>query len=201
LLEHLGRKDLRVKIRGYRIEIEEVEKVLSQDPTVLRAAVAARPDAEGDLRLVAYVQGAPESEVTVEALRSLMSLRIPEHMIPSTFVIMDQLPMTDSNKVARYLLPDPPPDRPPLATPSVAPRSELERSIADVWRDVLGLETVGVHDAFLSIGGDSLKATLVASRLTAKIGVELPLWLLFEASTVAELAAAVDDLLAGRSPV
>jgi hypothetical protein len=191
LVEHLGRKDLRVKIRGFRIEIEEVETVLRQDPNVLSAAVAARSDADGDLRLVAYVQLAPGSDATVEGLRAQLGMRLPEHMIPSAFVVVDALPLTDSGKVARVLLPDPPPDRSLLSSECVLPRDPLEATIAAVWREVLGLETVGVHDAFLSIGGDSLKATLVVSRLALQLGVALPLWTLFEASTIAELAAVI----------
>lgn len=192
VVEHLGRKDLRVKIRGFRIEIEEVETVLRQDPNVLSAAVAARSDADGDLRLVAYVQLAPGSDATVEGLRAQLGMRLPEHMIPSAFVVVDALPLTDSGKVARALLPDPPPDRSLLSSECVLPRDPLEATIAAVWREVLGLETVGVHDAFLSIGGDSLKATLVVSRLALQLGVALPLWTLFEASTIAELAVVVE---------
>lgn len=191
-LEHLGRKDLRVKIRGFRVEIEEIETVLTQHPDVVRAAVAARHDAEGDLRLVGYVQLAAQSDAIVETLRAQVGLRLPEHMIPSTFVFVDEIPVTDSGKIARQLLPDPPADRPALAARCVLPRTPLEATIAGVWREVLGLETVGVHDAFLSIGGDSLKATLVASRLASRLGVELPLMALFETSTISELAAVVE---------
>jgi acyl carrier protein len=191
-LEHLGRKDLRVKIRGFRVEIEEIETVLNQHPAVIRAAVAAKPGVDGDLRLVAYVQLAAESDAALETLRAQIGLRLPEHMIPSTFVFVDEIPVTDSGKIARQWLPDPPADRPALAAECVMPRTPLEATIASVWREVLGLETVGVHDAFLSIGGDSLKATLVASRLASRLGVELPLMALFETSTISELAAVVE---------
>jgi amino acid adenylation domain-containing protein len=199
-VEHLGRKDLRVKIRGFRIEIEEVETVLSQDPNVQSAAVAVKSDADGDLRLVAYVQLAPGSDATVEGLRARLGIRLPEHMIPSAFVVVDALPLTDSGKVARLLLPDPVPDRSLLSSECVLPRDPLEATIAAVWREVLGLETVGVHDSFLSIGGDSLKATLVASRLALQVGVSLPLWALFEASTIAELAVVIARHAATATP-
>ena len=191
-LEHLGRKDLRVKIRGFRIEIEEVEMVLNQHPDVVRAAVAAKPDAEGDPRLVAYVQLATDSDATVETIREQLGLRLPEHMIPSTFMFVDEIPLTDSGKIARQRLPDISTVRPALAARCVLPRTPLEAVIAEVWREVLGLETVGVDDAFLSIGGDSLKVTLMASRLASRLGVQLPLGALFEASTISELAAAIE---------
>jgi acyl-coenzyme A synthetase/AMP-(fatty) acid ligase len=191
-LEHLGRKDFRVKIRGFRVELEEIEAVINQHPDVVRAAVAAKPDVSGDLRLVAYVQLAPDSDVLVETLRGQIGFRLPEHMIPSTFVFVAEIPLTGSGKIARQLLPDPPAERPALGTQYVMPRTPLEATIAGVWREVLGLETVGVHDAFLTIGGDSLKASLVASRLLARLGIDLPLMTLFEASTIRELADALE---------
>ena len=193
LLEHLGRKDLRVKIRGYRIEIEEVEAVLTQHPEIVRAAVAARPDAEGDLRLVAYVQ-ASGSELTVEALRVELARRLADYMIPSTFVFVDEIPLTASGKIARQLLPEPPPDRPELQSEYERPRNAREETIAAVWREVLGVTRVGIHDGFFSVGGDSLKATLVASRLNARLGLSVPLATLFDASTIAELSAAIERL-------
>jgi acyl carrier protein len=192
LLEHLGRKDLRVKIRGFRVEIEEVETVLNQHPDVVRSAVAARPGPEGDLRLVAYVQLAVGSDATVETLRAQVGFRLPEYAIPSAFVFVDEIPLTESGKIARQRLPEPPAERPVLAARCVVPRTPLEADIAQIWREVLGLEEVGVHDAFFSIGGDSLKATLVASRLASKVGVELPLLTLLESSTVSELAEAIE---------
>jgi len=184
--EHLGRKDLRVKIRGFRIEIEEIETVLMQQPEIVRAVVAAKPGVEGDPRLVAYVQLTAESETTVEALRVELGRRLADYMIPSTFVFVDEIPLTDSGKIARQRLPDPPPARPILAAGYVGPRSPREKTIAGVWREVLGLTEVGIHDAFYSVGGDSLKATLIASRLTARLGLNVPLATLLEASTIAE---------------
>ena len=192
-LEHLGRKDLRVKIRGFRIEIEEVETVLGQQVDVVRAAVAAKPGPDGNPRLVGYVQLVPESPITVETLRAQLGLRLAEYMIPSAFVIMDEVPIGATGKIARQQLPDPPADRPMLGTTYVAPRNQLETTIAAVWREILGLETVGIHDAFLSVGGDSLKATQVASRLAAKLGISVPATLLFEHETIAELSAAIED--------
>lgn len=189
LLEHRGRKDLRVKIRGFRIEIEEVEAMLEQNPAVARAAVAAKPDANGELRLVAYIEPVARTALNVETLRADLATRIPEHMLPSTFVWLDAMPVTDSGKVARQQLPEPTSDRPELAASFVAPRTAIEETIARVWQDVLGLDAIGVHDDFLALGGDSLKATQVASRLNAALQIEIPLHIFFEAATVADIAA------------
>lgn len=191
-LEHLGRRDLRVKIRGFRIEIEEVETVLAQQADVVRAAVAARPGSDGNPRLVGYVQLVPESDITVETLRAQLGLRLPEYMIPSAFVILDELPIGATGKIARQQLPDPPAERPSLGAEYLPPRNALEETIAAVWREILGLERVGMNDAFLSLGGDSLKATLVASRLAARLRVDVPVTLLFEHATIAELSAAIE---------
>jgi acyl carrier protein len=193
-LEHLGRKDLRVKIRGFRVELEEIESVLTQEPAVVNAAAAAMPGADGDLRLVAYVQLAAGSETSVEMLRARLAARLPAHMIPSAFVFLDELPVGPTGKIARQQLPDPPLERPALDAGFARPRNAREESIAETWREVLGLDQVGVHDGFLALGGDSLKATLVATRLSAKFGRDIPLTTLFDASTIAELAAAIDAL-------
>ncbi|HEX5216629.1 MAG TPA: non-ribosomal peptide synthetase [Vicinamibacterales bacterium] len=191
-LEHLGRKDLRVKIRGFRIELEEVETVLAQQADVVRAAVAARPGPDGNPRLIGYVQLVPESDITVETLRAQLGLRLPEYMIPGAFVIMDELPLSASGKIARQQLPDPAPVRPALSTEYVGPRNALEAAIAAVWGEILGLERIGMNDAFLSVGGDSLKATLVASRLASRLGGAVPVTMLFEHATIAELSAAIE---------
>lgn len=193
-IEHLGRKDLRVKIRGFRVEIEEIETVLTQQPDIVRAAVAAIPGPDGDPRLVAYVQMLPESDMTVELLRAELGIRLPEHAIPSAFVFLDEIPLSDSGKIARQRLPEPPIARPTLAANFVGPRNSREEAIAAVWREILGLETIGIHDGFLAVGGDSLKATLVASRLASRIGMTVPLAMLFEASTIAELSTAIDRI-------
>ena len=199
--EHLGRKDLRVKIRGFRVEIEEIETILAQQTDIVRAAVAARPGADGDARLIAYIQRVPESEMTVESLRVELGRRLADYMIPSTFVFVDEIPLGDSGKIARQRLPEPPPERPVLSASYVSPRSPREATIAAVWCEVLGLTVVGVHDEFFSVGGDSLKATLIASRLNSRLGLSVPLSTVFESSTIAELSAAIDGLgVAGDTP-
>src|SRR5262249_14647587 len=154
---------------------------LNQDPEVLRAAVAAKPDGDGDLRLIAYIQPVPGANTTVDRLRARLTMSLPEHAIPSTFLILEAIPLTESGKIARQQLPDLPAERPVLGAACVLPRTPLEATIADVWRDVLGLPVAGVHDAFFAVGGDSLKATLIASRLATRLGYDVPLALLLDA--------------------
>lgn len=194
LLEHCGRKDFRIKIRGFRIELEEVEGAIAGHPSVERAAAAAKPQSGGaDLVLVAYIQAIDDAGLTPEAVRAYLSTRLPGHMVPSLFVFLDELPLTPSGKLDRKALPDPSTDGPSRSQPYVAPGSPLESSIAEVWKDVLELDVIGIHDHFLEVGGDSLRATQVASRLRDVLDREVPMRDLFEAATIAELATVLQD--------
>ncbi len=190
-LEHRGRKDRRVKIRGYRVELEEVERLLSNHPSVAHAAVLARTDRRGDPLLVAYLEMKDGVTTPVEDVRGYASLHLPDYMVPATFIVLDAMPASDTGKINRSRLPDPPLDRPSLSAAYVQPRTALESTIAAIWRDVLGLDGVGVHDPLLMVGGDSLRAAQISSRLSAAVGVEVPLWQLLEASTIADVAALV----------
>ena len=192
-LEHHGRKDFRFKIRGFRVELEEVEAAIGRHPDVARAAAAAKPRANGvDLALVTYVQTVKDVHLTSHALRSYLAERLPDHLIPSIFVFLDSLPLTPSGKLDRGALPDPWSESHTASDTFVAPRSPVETAIANIWKDVLDLNTVGVHDHFLEVGGDSLRATQVAARLHDALNVKISMRDLFEASTVAELATAVE---------
>ena len=188
-LEHLGRKGYRVKIRGFRIELEEVETALHNCPGILRAAVAVKPDVDGEPRLVGYTEPAPDSAPTADTIRANLAKQLPDHMIPSAFVLLEKLPMTESGKVDRALLPDPPRDRPVLSSAWAPAETALEAAIARIWSEVLGIEPIGVHDAFLSIGGDSLKATQVVARLSSELQVSISLGDVLQAPTIADLAA------------
>jgi acyl-coenzyme A synthetase/AMP-(fatty) acid ligase/aryl carrier-like protein len=190
-LEHRGRKDRRVKIRGYRVELEEVEGFLSSHPSVAHAAVLARADRRGDPMLVAYLEMKAGASTPVEDIREYASLHLPDYMVPATFIVLDAMPTSDTGKINRSRLPDPPLDRPSLSAAYVSPRTALESTIAAIWRDVLGLDGVGVHDPLLMVGGDSLRAAQISSRLSAAVGVEVQLWELLEASTIAGVAALV----------
>ncbi|MET0396513.1 MAG: amino acid adenylation domain-containing protein [Longimicrobiaceae bacterium] len=196
-LEYLGRLDEQVKVRGFRIEPGEVEAVLAGLPQVREAVVVARADGEGQGRLVAYVVPEEGEEVTGAGLRQEVRARLPEHMVPAAFVVMDRLPLNTSGKLDRRALPEP---RWGAEGARVAPRTATEAALCAVWAEVLGREGVGVHDNFFELGGHSLLATRVVSRLRELLGVELPVRALFEAPTVAALAGQVDaGLAAGRS--
>jgi len=190
-LEHLGRKDFRVKIRGNRVELAEVEGALLNLNTVKDAVVVAREAQAGDQRLIAYLVPAEKPAPTVTALRHLLAETLPDYMFPSTFVIMDSLPQTPNGKLDRQALPDPGYARPQLEASFVGPRTPVEQGLTDIWAEVLGLEQVGIHDNFLELGGDSLLAGQVMSRVISEFRVDLPLRSLFQAPTVADMSLAI----------
>ncbi|HEY9505792.1 MAG TPA: amino acid adenylation domain-containing protein [Gemmatimonadales bacterium] len=196
----LGRLDRQVKIRGVRVEPEEVTAVLSRHPQVRACAVVGRPLGADPLVLVAYVVPAAE-EPDSTALRSYLAERLPGPLVPSAFVLLKHLPLTPNGKLDVGRLPAPDMrngqkegDR------GAAPRSALEEWMAGMWAEVLGLPGVGVHDDFFALGGHSLLATRIVVRVKAKYGVALPLRTLFEAPTVAGLAAMVADALRAPAP-
>ncbi|HEX2203634.1 MAG TPA: phosphopantetheine-binding protein, partial [Longimicrobium sp.] len=184
-IEFLGRLDAQVKVRGHRIEPAEVEAALLRHPAVRQAVVGARGPA-GAARLVAWLlpAGGPASPAE---LRAAVREVLPEPMVPSAFVWMDAFPLTPSGKLDRRALPEPGGVRPEVAE-YVAPRTPAEEALAAIWREVLGVERVGVHDRFFDLGGHSLLATQVVSRIQRALGLALPLRALFEAPTVAALA-------------
>ncbi|HVR99443.1 MAG TPA: amino acid adenylation domain-containing protein, partial [Thermoanaerobaculia bacterium] len=188
-LEYLGRFDDLVKIRGFRIEPGEIEALLLTLPGVREAAVVAREDRErgpGDRRLVAYVVG----DVAADALRRLLHERLPDYMVPATFVPLAALPLTPNGKVDRKALPTPEWQRPEEGWQP--PRTPVEEVLAGIWAEVLGFERVGSADHFFNLGGHSLLATQVMSRLRSAFDVEMPLRDLFEAPVLADLAARVE---------
>ncbi|MBV9108772.1 MAG: AMP-binding protein, partial [Gemmatimonadetes bacterium] len=190
-LEFLGRVDDQVKVRGFRIEPGEVEAALQSHPSVRQAVVVVREDAPGDRRLVGYVVPAPDAEVGDAALRAHLAGRLPGYMVPGAFVVMDAFPLTPSGKVARRALPA------PAVTASAgdaAPRTPAEEIVAGIFATVLRVDGVGAHGDFFALGGHSLLATRVVSRIRQAFGVELPLRALFEAPTVAGLAARIEGL-------
>ena len=184
-LEYLGRMDHQVKVRGFRIEPGEIEAALASHPAVREAVVVAREDAPGDVRLVAYAAVSGDAP-PADALRAFLRERLPEHMVPSAFVPLDALPLSPNGKIDRRALPAP--DRQSSAAAYVAPRSEVEEALAAIWAEVLGVERVGVHDDFFALGGYSLLAVRVASRVQEAFGVSLPLHALFQAPTVESLS-------------
>ncbi|HEX6910169.1 MAG TPA: condensation domain-containing protein, partial [Longimicrobium sp.] len=197
-LEFLGRTDFQVKIRGYRIETGEVEAVLRDHPAVRDAAVVAREDVPGDRRLVAYAVPRGDAAPTAQALRDAARERLPEYMVPAAFVLLERLPVTSTGKVDRAALPAP--EREGPGERYAAPRTPAEETLAGIWAEVLHVERVGVHDNFFELGGHSLLGTRVVSRVREVFGVEPGLRALFEAPTVAGLAARVDALRRAGEP-
>jgi amino acid adenylation domain-containing protein len=190
-LEYLGRTDFQVKVRGFRIELGEIETGLRSIPSVADAVVLVREDVPGDRRLVAYVIPRDGAEIPPAAdLRAALKERLPEYMVPSAFVALDALPLTGSGKIDRKALPAPDASA-AEAKAFVAPRTPAEEVLAGIFGEVLGLERVGVHDGFFDAGGHSLLAMRVVTRIREALGADLPVRVLFEAPTVAELAARV----------
>ena len=196
-LEFLGRLDDQVKLRGFRIELGEIETLLNEHPSVALSVVVLREDRPAEKRLVAYCVPAADTELSVSKLRSHLRNRLPDYMLPAAFVVLDTLPLTSSGKVNRRVLPAPDDSRPELETGYVAPRNPIEQQVASIWCDVLGVETIGIHDNFFALGGHSLLATRVHARITSVLQVNLPLRRLFEAPTIAELSSEIETLRGG----
>ncbi|WP_415835330.1 non-ribosomal peptide synthase/polyketide synthase, partial [Corallococcus soli] len=193
-IEYLGRTDFQVKVRGLRIELGEIEAALEQHPGVRQAVVVARAGTTAsDTRLVAYLlHRADASPAGTEALRAFLEERLPEYMVPATFVPLEALPLTASGKVDRKALPAP--DTSTAVAPAyVAPRTPTEERLASLWTELLRVERVGAHDDFFALGGHSLLATRLLSRLRAAFHFELPLRAVFKAPTLAALAGVVDE--------
>ncbi len=191
-LEFMGRVDEQVKIRGFRIELGEIESALRQHPDLRENVVVARPDPSGNKRLVAYVVPQKEPGPVAADLRTFLKKTLPEYMAPSFFVSMPALPKMAHGKVDRSALPDPDKNRTGGDEDFIPPRTPAEEMVAGVWADVLKLERVGAFDNFFDLGGHSLMATQVISRVKSAFGVELPVKALFEGGTVAGLTEHVE---------
>jgi amino acid adenylation domain-containing protein len=186
-IEFLGRVDEQVKIRGFRIEVGEVEAVLAQHAGVRESVVVAREDDRGNTRLVAYVV-ATNGNLQIAELRNYLRQRLSEYMVPSAIVRLEVFPLTPNGKLDRKALPAPDGAGYEAEGPYVAPRSELERLIAGVWKETLGVERVGVRDNFFNLGGHSLLLIRVNNRLREALRIELPVVELFKYPTVSTLA-------------
>ena len=200
-IEFLGRLDDQVKIRGFRIEPGEVESVLARLPEVEQAAVLVREDIPGDKRLVAYVVLQAGAVAPTGLLRKQLRSRLPDYMLPAAFVVLSQLPLTPAGKIDRRALPRPETVATRSARVYEAPATPTERLVASVWREVLDVQDeLGVHDDFfVQLGGHSLQAMQVLSRLHLASGVEIPLRWFFETSTVRGFAGAIDQLRPGSA--
>ncbi|MBD2208746.1 amino acid adenylation domain-containing protein [Nostoc linckia FACHB-104] len=188
-IEYLGRIDHQVKIRGFRIELGEIETAIAQHPQIREAVVMVREDHPGDKRLVAYIiatQPATDSE-----LREHLKQQLPDYMIPTAFVYLDVFPLTANGKLDRKALPAPTPTQ-ATTTNFVLPRTDTEKAIADLFSSLLNVEKVSIHDNFFDLGGHSLIATQLISRLRETLQIELPLRVLFEFPSIVELAKVIN---------
>jgi amino acid adenylation domain-containing protein len=190
-IEFLGRGDHQVKIRGLRVELGEIEAALGGHPGVREAVVLAREDQADDVRLVGYVVPRQQPAPSVDGLRVFLREKLPEFMVPSAWVILDELPLTPNGKIDRRGLPAPDRSRDALGADYMEPRDATEATLAQIWADLLDLDKVGVYDNFFKLGGHSLLGTVLMSRVRDAFSVELPVLRLFEAPTVAGLAAVV----------
>src|SRR6185369_10886395 len=191
-IEFIGRNDFQVKIRGMRIELGEIEATLRQYETVNEAVVTLRQDPSGEKRLVAYVTVNPGCTIEARQLRDYLRGKLPEYMLPAAFVALTSFPLTVSGKINRLALPAPETN---LETEEgyIAPRGALEEVLATIFAEVLKLERIGIRDNFFDLGGHSLSATQVVSRVREAFRVELPVRKIFEQPTVEGLAQALRD--------
>ncbi|WP_224362170.1 non-ribosomal peptide synthetase [Hyalangium versicolor] len=198
-LEFLGRIDSQVKLRGFRIELGEIEAALSSHPSVREAAVSLREDSPGNPLLAAYLVLQPEHSLEPQTLRSFLARSLPEHMLPSVFVSLDALPLSSSGKLDRKALPPPSLDASSIAQPDSAPRNDIEQFLVDLWHELLPAPNIGIHDDFFELGGHSLLATQVLARIYDEFQFELPLREIFDAPTIANLAALIEQALADQA--
>nr|WP_256560316.1 non-ribosomal peptide synthase/polyketide synthase [Myxococcus dinghuensis] len=200
-IEYLGRADFQVKLRGFRIELGEIEAALLAQPTVREAVVLVREDTPGDPRLVAYVV-ATSPELDTAALQSSLGERLPTFMVPAHFVVLSKFPLSPSGKLDRKALPAPVSSvtgATPLEPTASYRLTPFQQRVAAIFRELLRVETVGPHDNFFALGGHSLIATQVVSRLRSTFGVELPVKALFDAPSVARLTEMVEEAMLHRT--
>lgn len=188
-LEYLGRADNQVQVRGFRVEPGEVEAVLAAHPDVSHAVVVARGAASSHSELVAYIVPAAGRQPGPGTLRAFVAEQLPEYMIPSAFVTVKAMPLTASGKIDRGQLPDPPKQRPELGQAYAAPRTDLEKFLAQLWSQVLELDCIGIHDRFFELGGTSIKAAQLISHVQKELGEFIYVVAVFDAPSIAEFAA------------
>lgn len=191
-VEFIGRVDHQIKLRGFRIELGEIESLLTRHPQVHTAVAILREDLPGDKRLVAYLipKGSPP---TTSDLKAYLKSHLPEYMVPSAFVLLEQFPLTPNEKVDRKALPAPEQNRPDLGRTFLAPRDAVEQQLTKIWEKVLGMQPIGVGDNFFDLGGHSLLAVRVFSQIEKVLGRKLPLATLFRAPTIEGIARVIRD--------
>jgi amino acid adenylation domain-containing protein len=187
-LIHMGRKDFQAKIRGHRVEVSAIEMALLDIPTIKQVAVVPRDDLGKDKRLAAYVVPQPGQAPTSGELRGLLKEKLPSYMLPSAFVMLDSLPLTASGKVDRRTLPPPGRSRRGLDNRFLTARTPVEKVLMILWTEVIGIDEIGIHDNFAELGGDSLIAAQIASRVNNTFRLKHTLNNLFETPTITQLS-------------
>ena len=188
-IEFIGRKDQQIKLRGFRIELGEIEAALLAHPAVQECVLLVTEGKQHDKRLIAYFVASAATTSTTNELREFLQQRLPDFMLPAVFCRLDELPLTPNGKVDRRNLPALEDVQPQFATDSARPTDELELRLAWIWEQVLGVQLIGAHDNFFALGGHSLLAVRLFTAIEKAFGQRLPLATLFQAPTIAELAA------------
>lgn len=191
-IEYLGRIDHQVKLQGFRIELGEIESVLNRHPVIRAAVVTVYGDTAAEKRLVAYLVSEIGSPLNDRLLRDYLKKRLPDHMVPATFMWLDALPLSSNGKIDRRRLPAPVQERSSTETYQ-APGNEMEKTIAEIWRDVLKVDKVGIEDNFFDLGGNSFFSILVVARMREALGIDIPVTRIFQYPTVTSLARCLRD--------
>lgn len=192
-LSFAGRKDHQVKIRGFRIELEEIETVINHHPLVKSCAVLVKENSKGLKQLIGYISAKEKDEFEVEKLRNWLKNKIPDYMIPYIFVVMDKLPLTTNGKIDRKSFPEPPEKQEELHQNYVTPRNELEEKMVEIWSEVLEVSQIGIYDNFFTLGGNSLFAIQLISRIKKNLNMELSVDILFDNPVIAELVEYIES--------
>jgi acyl carrier protein len=187
----LGRKEFFIKVRGYSVELEEIEFALLESPGIKEAVVTALNNNSGDERLIGYIVPKAAPGPNASELRRFLANKLPDYLIPDTFIPLEALPLTDTLKVDRRALPKPTGARPKLGVRYAPPRNSIEEVLIKIWSEVLEIDQVGIHDNFFDMGGHSLAATRIISRVVRAFSLDLSVRALFDSPTVADMAAAV----------
>jgi thioesterase domain-containing protein/acyl carrier protein len=185
--------DHQVKIRGFRVELGEIEACLRQCPSVTEVVVTTRTSGTEDRQMFAYILSATGERPSIETLRQFLRARLPEYMVPSVFMFVDSFPLTPHGKVDRKALPNCETERPKLDTAFAEPRGAVEKRVARIWSELLGIDSVGIHDSFFDLGGHSLLAIQLISRLRQVFHLELPVRTLFDSPTIAQLSDRIEE--------
>jgi amino acid adenylation domain-containing protein len=189
----VGREDFQVKIRGYRVGLEEIEQHLLKHPEIQAGVVLAKTQDSGEQYLVAYYVPTEQNTLTVTALRRFLEDKLPDYMIPSVFVELDSLPVTQYGKLDVKALSDPERSRPNLETPYAAPQTPEEEKLATIWAKILGIDQVGIHDDFFELGGQSIAMMQLLTEVEGELEVEVPVPAFLEAPSIASLAMLIQE--------